>query len=57
MMWEQYCGGDWGHEFMSAGEHCQDALSYYKLLKNETPCGGEIDWDRLDELRTLVLTD
>jgi len=54
MMWEQYCGGDWGHEFMSAGEHCADVLDKYDLLKNDKGTGGEVDWDKFKELETQI---
>jgi hypothetical protein len=50
-MWNQYCGSKWGHEFMSAGENCADVLDKYKLLKYDKGTGGEVDWDRLNELK------
>jgi len=50
-MWNQYCGGEWGHDFMSAGEGCADVLNKYKLLKNDKGTGGEVDYERLEELR------
>lgn len=53
-MWNQYCGGKWGHEFMSAGEDTADVLDKYKLLKNDTGTGGEIDWDILEEYRKKI---
>jgi len=51
MMWEQYCGGEAGHVFMSAGEQCQEVLSNHGLLKNETACSGDIDWEKLENFR------
>jgi hypothetical protein len=53
-MWNQYCGSKWGHEFIRAGENCADVLDKYKLIKNDNGTGGEVDWDRLNELK---LTD
>jgi hypothetical protein len=53
-MWNQYCGGEWGHSFMSAGEDCADVLDKYQLLKNDKGTGGEIDWDRLKELKESI---
>lgn len=53
-MWNQYCSNGWGHCFMSAGEGCQEILSKYGLLKNETPVGGEIDWEKLEEIRLTL---
>lgn len=53
-MWNQYCGGEWGHSFMSAGEGAADVLDKYKLLKNDTGYGGEVDWDKLEEYRKSI---
>lgn len=53
-MWNQYCGDKWGHAFMSAGENALEVLDKHKLIKNETGCGGEIDWDRLEEYRQML---
>lgn len=53
-MWNQYCGSEWGHEFMSAGENASDVLDKYHLLKNDTGTGGEIDWDKLEEYRKQI---
>ena len=53
-MWNQYCGGKWGHDFMSAGENCADVLDTYGLLKNDNGTGGEVDYDKLEELRKTV---
>jgi hypothetical protein len=54
-MWNQYCGGEWGHEFMSAGENCADVLDEYNLLKNDKGTGGDVDYDRLEELRKEIM--
>ena len=49
-MWDQYCQMPWGHECMSAGEATADVLGKYQLLKNDNGYGGEVDWERLNEL-------
>ncbi len=54
MMWNQYCNGKWGHCFMSAGENCADVLDKYNLLKNDLGTGGEVDYDKLEELRKTI---
>jgi hypothetical protein len=54
-MWGQYCGGEYGHSFMSAGEGAMDVLEKYGLLKNATVCAGDIDWDKLEELRKQIV--
>lgn len=56
-MWSQYCGGEWGHSFMSAGENCADVLDKYDLLKNDKGTGGEIDWDKLKELESQIKSE
>lgn len=53
-MWNQYCGGEWGHSFMSAGEGCMDVLEKWSLLKNTTACTGEVDWDKLQEYENQI---
>lgn len=53
-MWSQYCPQPYGHMFMSAGEGAEDVLLKYGLLKNDTGYGGEVDYDRLEELRKIV---
>lgn len=53
-MWNQYCDEPTGHMFMSAGENCQEVLSKHGLLKNETWIGGEIDWEKLEEIRLTI---
>ena len=53
-MWEQYCDGEWGHMFMSAGEQAADVLDKYQLLKDDNGTGGKVDEDRLEELRKSV---
>ena len=50
-MWKQYCGGLWGHEFMSAGETAAEVLDKHSLLKNDTGVGGSIDFEKLEEYR------
>lgn len=52
-MWNQYCGGKWGHEFIGAGENCADVLDKYNLLKNDKGTGGEVDFEKLTELKQL----
>lgn len=39
---------------MSAGENCEEVLDRYDLLTNHHAYGGDIDWDRLEELRSEV---
>jgi hypothetical protein len=53
-MWDQYCGSEWGHECMSAGEATQDVLDKYQLLKTDTGFGGKVDWERLSELEKEI---
>jgi hypothetical protein len=53
-MWNQYCGAEVGHMFMSAGENAADVLDQYSLLKNDNGTGGEVDWDKLKELEQLI---
>lgn len=53
-MWSQYCDGPNGHMFMSAGENAADVLDKYSLLKNDNGTGGEVDYDKLEELRKNV---
>lgn len=55
-MWSQYCGDEYGHACMSAGEHCKVVLDEYKLLKNNNGYGGEVDWDKLKELEKECLS-
>lgn len=50
-MFSQYCGGEWGHMFMSAGERATEVLEEYELIKNPSAVGGEIDWERLEKYR------
>jgi hypothetical protein len=54
-MWNQYCGGEYGHMCMSAGEDCEAVLDKYKLLKNNKPYGGDVDYDRLQELKNSIV--
>lgn len=54
-MWNQYCDGQYGHMFMSAGESCMDVLEKYQLLKNATICSGEVDFEKLEEYRKLII--
>ena len=51
MMWEQYCSGKSGHDFMSAGEETADVLDKYKLLKYEKCFCGRVDSKKLEEYR------
>lgn len=53
-MWDQYCSGECGHMFMSAGENAEEILNKYDLLKNSHACGGDIDYDKLEELRKSI---
>lgn len=50
-MWSQYCDGPSGHMFMSAGENAADVLDKYGLLMNDNGTGGEVNYDKLEELR------
>lgn len=34
-MWDQYCGGGYGHAFMTAGENAYEVLKKYRLLKDQ----------------------
>jgi hypothetical protein len=54
-MWNQYCGGKWGHSFMSAGENCAYVLDKYGLLKNDKGTGGDVDFDKLKELEKQII--
>lgn len=54
-MWSQYCGDKWGHMCMSAGENAADILDRYNLLKNDNGYGGEVDYDRLAELKEQIV--
>jgi len=53
-MWEQYCGDEYGHMCMCAGENCQDVLDKYFLLKNDNGYGGKVDYDKLEEYRKII---
>jgi hypothetical protein len=53
-MWNQYCGAEYGHMFMSAGENCADVLDKYNLLKNDNGYGGEVDYEKLNELAKTI---
>jgi len=53
-MWEQYCDGEWGHMFMSAGENCADVLDKYNLLQNDNGTGGEVNYTQLEIYREQV---
>lgn len=54
-MWNRYCGGEYGHMFMSAGEGAEAVLEQYRLLKNDNGYGGEVNYDKLEELRQTVI--
>lgn len=49
LMWGQYCSGEYGHLFMTAGEETMEVLEKYDLLKNTTICAGEVDFEKLKE--------
>lgn len=55
-MWSQYCGDEWGHSFMTAGENTQDVLDKYGLL---TPSGNGIqcyiNYEKLEEYRKSII--
>lgn len=51
-MWGQYCSGPWGHSCMSAGEDCEDVLDKYGLLIHKGGYEAEVDYNRLEELKT-----
>lgn len=53
-MWNQYCQPPSGHMCMCAGEATADVLDKYQLLKNDNGYGGEVDWDRLNELEKSI---
>ena len=48
-MWEQYCGGEWGHECMRAGEQAKKVLDNYHLLINEKGWAADIDHIQLEK--------
>ena len=48
-MWEQYCGGEWGHECMSAGEHAEEVLDKYNLLTNRKGYAADINYIQLEK--------
>ena len=54
-MWNQYCDGECGHMCMSAGEDCETVLDSYGLLKNCHAYGGDIDYERLETLRSQIV--
>lgn len=54
-MWDQYCPPPYGHMFMSAGENAEQVLSHYGLLKNDKGGGGEVDWDKVEQLRKTII--
>lgn len=56
-MYNQYCGQPAGHCFMSAGENADDVLSKYGLIKNDKGNGGEIDFEKLEELKRTASED
>lgn len=49
MMWEQYCGDEWGHMCMSAGEHTEEVLDKYNLLINQKGYAADVDWVQLEK--------
>jgi len=53
-MWSQYCPQPYGHSCMSAGENALDVLSGHGLIKNEHGWGGEVDYDKLEELKKQI---
>lgn len=53
-MWEQYCGGEWGHEFMSAGEEAEEVLEKYDLLIHVKGVQQKVDEEKLKYYRNLV---
>lgn len=54
-MWNQYCPMPYGHMFMVAGENASDVLDKYGLLKNDNGAGGEVNYEKLEELRKTVI--
>ena len=55
LMWEQYCGDQWGHMCMSAGENAEDVLSQYGLLIFKEGYEREVNWDRLEQLKKEII--
>jgi hypothetical protein len=54
-MWNQYCQPPGGHMCMSAGEATEEVLDRYDLLKDKDKSyGGEIDWNKLNELEKSI---
>ena len=55
MMWEQYCGDEWGHMCMSAGENAEHVLTQYNLLIYKEGYQREVNWDKLEELKREIV--
>lgn len=51
MMWEQYCGGKWGHECMAAGENTEEVLDKHNLLIHKTGYQSDINVQVLEMYR------
>ena len=51
-MYDQYCGDQSGHSFMSAGEHALIMLQEYNVITGENGMGGEgkIDYEKITKL-------
>ena len=54
MMWEQYCGGKWGHECMSAGEEAEEVLDKWGLLIWVQGYESKINEEKLEYYRKLI---
>lgn len=53
-MWEQYCGDEWGHSCMSAGEECEEVLDKYGLLIPIQGYENKVNYEKLEYYRNLV---
>jgi len=52
MMYEQYCSGKFGHDFMGAGEAAIEILDKYGLTKDDFHIAD--NWEeRLDRIQSL----
>lgn len=56
-MWAQYCPQPYGHMCMSAGEEAEEVLDKHGLLVKDGGYGGEVDWNKLEELRKSITPD
>ena len=53
-MWEQYCGGKYGHKCMSAGEEAEEVLNKHNLLIFKKGYQRDINYQQLEQYRNQV---